>query len=68
MVSSTTGALDKQSAMRLVSPFIYSTVMSYGMVGRSKHCICGVASTRDLLRIACSGFWSVCSMKGLTYK
>ena len=56
MVSWATGALDRQSAMKLVSPLIYSTVMSYGIVGNSNLCICGVASASHLLRIACRGF------------
>ena len=56
MVSLATGALDRQSAIKLVSPFIYSTAMSYGIIGNSSLCIHGVASTSDLLRIACRGF------------
>ena len=56
MVSLATGALDRQSAMKLVSPLIYSTVMLCGIVGNSSLCIHGVASTSDLLRVACRGF------------
>ena len=68
MVSFATGALDKQSAMKLVEPFMYSTVMSYGMVGNNNLCIRGVASTNDLLRIAWRGFWSVWRVNEAPYR